>query len=314
MHRLYPPLLVALFVLGGLSIPSTGFARCWIEHGMRSNTVDFGTVSVYADQPIGTVLASRDTGPYYNGDHIAGCNHDYTELHYHVNGVRTGVDGVWSTSMPGLGVRVTHLDYGKTFDFEYRKTGGGKVYSTITIGLRAELIKTGPIAGGTVPRTTLTRSKIEGEDDFAELNMAATVVQSTSCILDTPHLSVPLGDQPSSIFQGPGSASEPVRFDIALSCDRTANISLSMNGVTPPADANNGVLSLTGDSTARGVGVQILHQDGRPFPLGPTVDVGESGYDGAVTLFPFRARYYQTAPGVSGGTANATANFTINYH
>ncbi|MDW9250284.1 fimbrial family protein [Burkholderia cepacia] len=79
-------------------------------------------------------------------------------------------------------------------------------------------------------------------------------------------------------------------------------------------------LSLTKDSTAAGLKVQIL-KDGKPLSYGP--DSNETGNvnqwkagnipEGQSTFsIPLTARYIQTGT-VKGGTANAVATFTMNY-
>ncbi|MDY4309722.1 fimbrial protein [Pseudomonas putida] len=78
-----------------------------------------------------------------------------------------------------------------------------------------------------------------------------------------------------------------------------------------PIDVDKGVFSLSSGSGATGIGIQVLHADGRPFRLEEEVAVMPLS-PGDLTL-NFQARYYQTAPTVTPGEANGALNFTVTY-
>jgi len=68
-----------------------------------------------------------------------------------------------------------------------------------------------------------------------------------------------------------------------------------------------------GSSTARGVALQLLGNDDKPFPLGTLRRFDDHRPDIAYSYgIPLKARYYRIG-GVSGGTANTSMIFTIQY-
>lgn len=77
-------------------------------------------------------------------------------------------------------------------------------------------------------------------------------------------------------------------------------------------DAPMGVVGLRPESTAKGIGVQILRADKSPMALGTEVQI-QHVQDGTTTL-PFHARYIQVSDSApEGGTADATVNFTVTF-
>ncbi|WP_423815213.1 fimbrial protein, partial [Pseudomonas viridiflava] len=80
------------------------------------------------------------------------------------------------------------------------------------------------------------------------------------------------GDWDRAEFTGPGFTSTKVPFHIALSnCETdtgagfiaTAHVQLDgVDGSAPVGPVNSGVFSLTTDSQARGMGIQVLEADG----------------------------------------------------
>ncbi|KVR00360.1 adhesin [Burkholderia ubonensis] len=94
----------------------------------------------------------------------------------------------------------------------------------------------------------------------------------------------------------------------------------TLTDASHPANVSS-VLSLGADSTASGVGIQVLRGDNDTLiSYGPDSSqagnpnqwfVGEFG-NVDVTI-PLKARYVQTASDVKAGTANGRATFTMSY-
>ena len=87
------------------------------------------------------------------------------------------------------------------------------------------------------------------------------------------------------------------------------------NGSQPVGDGSDGVFSLSNGSTAAGMGIQILHEDGvTPVPLGADVSFGTIENNKDKTL-GFTARFYQTAERseINGGNAEGALAFTLTY-
>ncbi|MBN3820020.1 type 1 fimbrial protein [Paraburkholderia sp. Se-20369] len=143
--------------------------------------------------------------------------------------------------------------------------------------------------------------------------------QPTTCTTTTPSVPVALGSHvlgaSSGIGSGIGSTSPSKGFRIGVKCDSGAAgayaVSLTLDGTA--IDAANGVLALSSQSKASGVGIQLLKDDGTPVPLGAPWKVSESPSAATNLLVPLSARYYQTGSVTKPGIANSSATFTISY-
>ncbi len=79
-------------------------------------------------------------------------------------------------------------------------------------------------------------------------------------------------------------------------------------------DATNGVLALSSDSTAAGVGLQLKDSSGKALKYNTqyTLASYSSSVGGSYTI-PLTANYYQTSESVTPGSANAVLIFTMLY-
>ncbi|QGH63263.1 fimbrial protein [Serratia proteamaculans] len=149
-------------------------------------------------------------------------------------------------------------------------------------------------------------------------------ITDTACKVDmgaSSTLAVPMGKISTTSFSGAGSTAAASKFSLQLkSCPAATTATVKFDGIA--ANGDDKVLALTaGTGIATGVGVQITDKDGNAVPL-----QGNSGsYDlkagdandplkDVTNNLDFTARYIATAATVTAGTANATANFTINYN
>jgi type 1 fimbria pilin len=152
------------------------------------------------------------------------------------------------------------------------------------------------------------------------------IVIPPTCSVTAPSIMVPMGNVPVSAFKGGvGSSSPPTNpFNISLTCaggDGSTAVSIytTLTDATKPANRTD-TLTLTSNSQATGVGIQIL-KSGTPLKYGP--DSSASGNTnqwlaGSATAngqfnIPLTARYIQTLPAITLGSANAIATFTMNY-
>jgi type 1 fimbria pilin len=189
------------------------------------------------------------------------------------------------------------------------------------------LVKLGPIAPGV---HTFSGDWFSGT--FQDIGYAfgsaitGTVVQSQCTLAANPVSADPvqLGEWESSDFTGAGYGTAPVDFTITLNnCVSdpnqgdpwrvaTAHIRLEGANGSAPLPGTDGLFSLSSDSTAAGVGIQILRDDGAtPIPLLRDVPVTAIQPSGD-TVLPFTARLLQTGP-VTPGIAKGSLNFTITY-
>lgn len=112
-------------------------------------------------------------------------------------------------------------------------------------------------------------------------------------------------------FAHQGATAEDTPFDITLKCNNNVSVNLLLDG-TEDADAQGkGVLALTSDSTASGVGIQLLVNN-NPVKLNEVFPVGNAT-EGVVKI-GMTARYYRTSPKpVQAGSVTATVIYNITY-
>ncbi|KPY32651.1 MULTISPECIES: fimbrial protein [Pseudomonas syringae group] len=189
---------------------------------------------------------------------------------------------------------------------------------------RVTLIKTGPILPGPqVVDTALFYGRFSLIPRTMEFQLRATVMQAqcdSAVVSDDP---VRLGDWGSAYFAAPGTGTTPVTFSIRLgNCESDpgdvniawANIRLDGVSGSAPVPGVSGAFSLTSDSTAQGIAVQIMRSDGlTPIPLGqdvPMITVSPGN-----TVLDMSARYYQIGDKaqVRPGLAKGALNFTVSY-
>ena len=147
-----------------------------------------------------------------------------------------------------------------------------------------------------------------------EIDFTGSVID-TACTMDigaNNKMSVILGNVAKTAFSGPDSVSSVTEFDIKLkSCPEVTTASVKFDGVTVPG--NHEVLALTEETgAATGIGIQITDQANKVVAFETATD-SYPLVAGDNTL-PFYASFIQTDAAVVAGTANATAQFTINYN
>jgi type 1 fimbria pilin len=190
------------------------------------------------------------------------------------------------------------------------------------------LVKTGPIAPGPHRFSSkLFNGSLSGLNKVFDYELTGTVIQSQCSVLANPVSADPvkLGTWPASDFTHKGFSTPPVPFHITLSdCESDpsggneamANIRLDgVKGSLPVGDGSDGVFTLGDDSTAVGMGIQILREDGiTPVALGTEVPLMVIKPTGE-TVLPFTARFYQTADSadIRGGLAKGSLGFTVTY-
>lgn len=262
-----------------------------------------------------------------------------------VGGLLTGISplSVMQTNIAGVGVRFSlgfpfdgsasnafTPDNGDTtvpFSAHHHQGMGSALLRFSVLHSYITLVKTGPIALGT---QTFDGEKelfsgrfsgIPGKSFSARLN--GSVIQAhcgTNTVSADP---VQLGDWDQKDFTGTGYTTTAVPFSITLSdCNAdsgdvqiaTANIHFKDASAIPFVASAPGVFGLTSDSTAKGIGIQVLKSDGStPVELNTEVPIKAISASG--TVLNFAARFYQTGPSIDvhPGIAKGALNFTLTY-
>ncbi|WP_193099522.1 fimbrial protein [Burkholderia sp. Z1] len=253
---------------------------------------------------------------------------------------------VWNTNVPGVGVAIgvttyanqcgtqPWIDLSKSTASQIPLPWAGWVCNTsgtvtsITNGgqIQAALVKTGPITAGTVTGGVLVvGASATGTGGSAPYTVAAsplvsfsltpTIVNVAACI--TPNVTVNMGSTMQSAFKGIGSTTSPaIPVTVAVNaCPSGLNtIQYQFIPVNAVLDSTNGVLALSSDSTASGIGLQLKDNNGNALKYNTqyTLTSYSKSTGGSYTI-PLTARYYQTAASVKAGSANAVLTFTMTY-
>ena len=138
-----------------------------------------------------------------------------------------------------------------------------------------------------------------------------------SCSVTTNPVNVPLSPVASSSLGAVGTTAGDKPFEIGLSCKAGSNVFVTMTDLTNLSNTSD-QLTLTKDSTAKGVKLRILRGGGTPVGYGPdSAAIGNTnqwyvGPSGSTSRIPLTAQYIATGP-VTAGTVKGVATFTLSY-
>lgn len=235
----------------------------------------------------------------------------------------------YQTSIPGVGMAITSWGedwpaISKPISSPVRLQYGLKPWTlTITLVKTGE-ITTGGVITGRVGIMNTGYSLYYPPILSFEIGGGIVVdPQVPTCRVNTPAIMVPLGNMPASTFTGVGTPAPSKPFNIELECSgietgKNLNVYTTLTDHTNPGNVSD-TLTLAKDSTATGVGIQVLNGS-TVVKYGPDSSAignknqwkaGATG-NGTFTI-PLNARYIQTAPKVTPGTANGLATFTMSY-
>ena len=207
--------------------------------------------------------------------------------------------------------------FGSYNDIAYgvSKTNGSFVMPN-TLSFSIKIVAIGPIkAGASIPQGVLGSLSAGGDIDVYTIRAGNTVsVSALTC--KTPGVTVKMGDKNYlSLFQGAGTTLAPVNFSIALNeCPAgISKVSYQLVPNTQILDAARSVIALDADSTAKGVGLQLLTNAGNPLPLKTNIQFGDYNKLGGNFNIPLKAAYRQTESAVGPGTANSSVTFVMSY-
>ncbi len=251
----------------------------------------------------------------------------------------TGDSYVYQTNVSGIGFRIrTQGLEGSSLMYTAKDTLTAMWYTsknesigdtttdTLYIGnVYLQFYITGPVTPGDItfnsPTLTEVRGPVEnsnvGAITFSNLTITGSIpVTVLAC--ETPDITVDLKKHDSSDFPRIGSTSATTAFNFTIkNCPTNLN---SVNytfkpasGITLKGSGDDQYLTLDGDSTASGVGIQMLYGDGSSIPFNSKTEytdyVASTGGDYTI---PMKARYVRTGT-ISPGTANSAVEFEMSY-
>lgn len=147
-------------------------------------------------------------------------------------------------------------------------------------------------------------------------------VAARGCDVTSPaNTYIDFGELSARDFSVVGSTTSTIPTMITLQCDPNVELHFTLSDQTNPSNRTD-IVGLTADSTARGLGVQVVNPGaGKSYSLGPDdasnhginqVWLGLSGPQGGTFNFPLGFRYIRTGE-MTAGTATALVGVTLSY-
>lgn len=299
-----------------------------------SVALSFGTVVVQRDTPVGTVVASTTNSALGGRNNFLQCNASGFTTRWAVGPGFAPVvyngQTLYQSGVPGLAFRIVTSGAGTTagrygtgplprqISNTACVTGSGwwRLCGGTWGNLGLQLVKIAPTTGsGPMTGGSIVQALVVGDTNIIDYTIGSGVVQTVACSVTNSNISVTMGKAKNTDFGSPGSTSGDADFSIDLNCDASTKINLTLApGSSGAADAAKGILNIDNagaGQTASGVGVQVMYNNA-PLALNSRIVVATTAADGTYAI-PFKARYYQTQPAVTPGTANANATFTLTY-
>lgn len=252
-------------------------------------------------------------------------------------GITVVMDGasymVFETGVPGIGFILGLKDFngsiyvpmqaGITQSYPADGTNG---YAT-SLGWSAKVtfiktgvaLKSGVYQTPTIDAAVLTAYNNEVKTAKVIIDPTSITVTASGCTVGTKSANVELGNIDIHTLPAVGSTSPSGSFNVSLTCDADVAVNAVMTDQTTPSNTSS-VVTLTGDSSASGVGVQFFYNGTGPLMMGPDSSAAGTtnqffiqSTSAAQTLsLPFQAQYIRTGELVPG-SANALASITFSY-
>jgi type 1 fimbria pilin len=192
--------------------------------------------------------------------------------------------------------------------------------------LSAVFMKTAAAPTGTLAKIPSVYDESYYDSD-KNLTIQANLVSGTAtgtcaiagCTVTTPAIAVDMPKTYTYRLPKVGSTDGETALNIGLNCDAGVKVYTTISDVSNPAN-NTTTLSLSPDSTAKGLGYQIMYK-GTPVTFGlDSAAAGNAGQflaspdvtTGSAVIIPLTARYIRIGP-IGTGSANAKATFTMSY-
>ncbi|BAV76349.1 putative fimbrial adhesin [Pseudomonas chlororaphis subsp. aurantiaca] len=307
--------VIATLFTALLLLPGAARAACNFTSGTSTSvSLNFGTVTVQRDTPVGTVLATTSV-PSSSGTIRCTTTFNYLGALDIFRTPSSYGNNVYDTNIQGVGLQLTMGGYASSA-FPFTKSRGAISGLIVAGTVSANLIKTssGAVGGGnlnvgrlgTVSLDTLLTTTI---------NLTGTnTIAPVACSVTNTTINVPMGNVQRSTFTGVGYEGNPVQFFIPLNCDAATRVNFQIDA-TADSSGVPGVMAINSSATgnaASGVGIRIT-RSGAPVAFGTVIPVGTVANAGMYNI-PLIAQYYQTLPNVTAGQANGTATFTMTYN
>ncbi|MFL9877196.1 hypothetical protein PQR63_02285 [Herbaspirillum rhizosphaerae] len=322
----------------------------WAQCSATQPNFNFGAVRSSDNGARGDILATNNqsitftcsaatiAGPEGTGQRIS-------DIVFQLFPLNTLADasGVYATNVSGVGIRFTETNTGavllgrgvttpaggtNSFCWRYMPQNGGcatlppglcTLPGSCTLNLKAELVRTGNVTGGTMSGNQLSSSYYApgatGSFETGKGSVSAVVtVSKTTCRLILINNSVDLGSVRSSDLNN-NARSAPVPFSIGITrcTDVPRNVTYSMR---PATDQIGGPSAgKMKSSTLAGVGIEVKDATGTPVnwdvdnPVPPAVNDYARG-----AVLRFTASMFKYSSTAQAGSVGGFIAFSINYN
>ncbi len=331
-------ILAALLSLNVLtSAPALAVSTCNAYNGTKA--IAAGALSIPANAAPGMVVKSVQTASVMQCRDLTGTNTFTNNVDLlPVAPLVAGYNDVYQTNISGLGVRYTFNAPNCTNASAVILTGTSKTrivcpYSTgtamvpYTLNANMDFVVTGTLpASATLTSASEIKMYYVTSDSGgpwtqeSPLSGAATgTVTAATCSVNQKMVGVTLdpveiGDLSSRV----GLTAAPKSFNLSLTCPAGIKAFVTLTDNTNIANRTT-TLGLTADSSAKGVGIQILNSSDIPVAFGPDSAVAGNTNQfllgtstGGATQYPFKAQYISTGS-IRAGSVSAIATFTLSY-
>lgn len=202
--------------------------------------------------------------------------------------------------------------------------------TSLSVKFTAQLVKTGPVAPGTIngiqllqiynsdtvpPDPNDTQTYPSPSNAFSTLTLNAVTLNMSTCNIaaGSKNLSVTLPMIVSNALSSTGSVAGQTAFNIQYSCPSGWALYMTMSTANPAAAA--GVImpsaSCSAGTPAANVGIQLLQSNQQAVQFNTAQSVGNSP-NGQLSL-TYYAQYYATGTPIGAGQVCGTATFTMSY-
>ncbi|MDR5818165.1 MULTISPECIES: fimbrial protein [unclassified Caballeronia] len=290
------------------------------SHGIQVLNVP-ASLSVGRDIPVGTTLWQQmNNAGVATNDVTCLVQKDVT-----VTGTLVpGYTNIYQSGVQGIGVRfyVTSNFLGQLVAVPVSQSFTSPPNSSMEYDVRADYIVTGPIKSGTtlnLPSMQITFSGSCFNTVTATQTLTGnTAVTGNTCSVTTPTLTFQLPRAFSKDLASAGATTGDTVVPLDLNCPAGVKVGITITDAVNPANRSS-TLSLAANSSAAGVGVQILNGT-TAVSFGPdsaaagTVNQWIAGTSaGGAMRIPLTARYVRTSSTLVPGSVNGKATFTMSY-
>lgn len=304
------------------------------------NVLAAGTNPFPRDAPTGSTSASFATTVGFHCQRDPCCDRDIDVVfRASPSALVPGYSDVFPTDVTGVGVRYTisngpgtscgrapqTMTGGTNWLRCHQMNGPNSPGVDYKVSLSAQFVKLGVFKSDaltTIPAVTVTLTK-NNQSGTTQLGTYFTGASgsfvSLVCSVRQPAIHLAMPAATSGQLGSVGETTGATTFAVALDCDPDVRVAMTLMDATTPSNRSC-TLSLATDSTARGVGYQIMF-GGQVVCFGPDSPnpftanqffVSEALTSGGLLSVPFVVRYIRTGD-INSGSANALATFTMSY-